>query len=63
MDVDVEFIGKCIVYSDQLLISDFYIYLVFNDGLLCLEFLCFGVVGGKLELDICLDGGKQLMQS
>ncbi len=62
MDADVEFTGKRIVHSAELPFTDLYTHLRLNDGELSLEPLRFGVAGGKLDMQVRLNGRVTPMQ-
>lgn len=62
MDADVRFVGKRIVHSEQLPISDLDTHVVLNDGMLSLEPLRFGMAGGVLDAQIRLNGANTPLQ-
>ncbi len=62
MDADVRFVGKRIVHSEQLPISDLDTHVVLNDGTLSLEPLRFGMAGGALDAQIRLNGAATPLQ-
>ncbi|WP_341782104.1 AsmA family protein [Ectopseudomonas mendocina] len=62
MDADVRFVGKRIVHSEQLPISDLDTHVLLNDGVLSLEPLRFGMAGGALDAQIHLDGATTPLQ-
>lgn len=62
MDADVRFIGKRIVHSERLPISDLDTHVVLDDGVLSLEPLRFGMAGGTLDAQIRLNGAVTPMQ-
>ncbi|WP_275547198.1 AsmA family protein [Pseudomonas sp. Marseille-Q0931] len=62
MDADVRFVGKRIVHSVQLPISDLDTHVVLNDGMLSLEPLRFGMAGGVLDAQIRLNGANTPLQ-
>ncbi|WP_296272031.1 AsmA family protein [Pseudomonas sp. UBA6323] len=62
MDADVRFVGKRIVHSEQLPISDLDTHVVLNDGMLSLEPLRFGMAGGGLDAQIRLNGANTPLQ-
>lgn len=61
MDADVKFAGERIVRGDALPINDLDTHVVLEDGLLRLEPLRFGMAGGRLDIDLRLDGRKTPM--
>lgn len=62
MDADVRFVGKRIVHSEQLPITDLDTHVVLNDGMLSLEPLRFGMAGGVLDSQIRLNGATTPLQ-
>ncbi|HEY1027202.1 MAG TPA: AsmA family protein [Pseudomonas sp.] len=62
MDADVRFVGKRIVHSEQLPITDLDTHVVLNDGMLSLEPLRFGMAGGVLDAQIRLNGANTPLQ-
>lgn len=62
MDVDVCFKGWRIEYGGILLISDLLIYVILEDGDLCLQLVCFGLVNGLIVGSVYLQGDKKLLQ-
>jgi len=61
MDADVIFSAEHIIYDEKLPISNLNVHLVMNDGLLQLNPLFFGVVGGTIAGDITLNGRSREM--
>lgn len=62
MDADVRFVGKRIVHSEQLPITDLDTHVLLNDGVLSLEPLRFGLAGGALESQVRLNGASTPLQ-
>lgn len=62
MDADVRFVGKRIVHSEQLPITDLDSHVVLNDGVLSLQPLRFGMAGGTLDSQLKLNGGVTPLQ-
>ncbi|MGG2395811.1 AsmA family protein [Pseudomonas sp. SH1-B] len=62
MDADVRFVGKRIVHSEQLPITDLDTHVVLNDGVLSLEPLRFGMAGGALDSQLRLNGAVTPLQ-
>ncbi|MCU1723620.1 AsmA family protein [Pseudomonas sp. 5P_5.1_Bac1] len=62
MDADVSFSGKRIVQTEELPFTDLNSHVVLDDGVLSLEPLSFGVAGGKLDMQVRLDGRSAPMQ-
>ncbi|TBU98845.1 AsmA family protein [Stutzerimonas kirkiae] len=62
MDADVRFIGKRIVHSEHLPITDLDTHVLLHDGMLGLEPLRFGLAGGQLDAQIHLNGAVTPLQ-
>lgn len=62
MDADVRFVGKRIVHSEQLPITDLDTHVLLDDGTLSLEPLRFGMAGGALDAQIRLNGAATPLQ-
>lgn len=62
MDADVTFAGKRIVQSEELPFTDLASHVLLEDGVLRLEPLSFGVAGGKLDMQVRLDGRSAPLQ-
>ena len=62
MAADVRFVGKRIVHSEQLPITDLDTHVLLDDGTLSLEPLRFGMAGGALDAQIRLNGAATPLQ-
>ncbi|TWI52326.1 hypothetical protein IQ22_03469 [Pseudomonas duriflava] len=61
MDADVKFTGQRIVQDEALPLSDLYVHVKLNDGVMLIDPLRFGAAGGALNGTVRLEGNKSPM--